>query len=155
MQVDSELCEGCGVCVETCPNEAISLIENIAAIDGQRCNQCGDCLEVCPTGAIISNELVPTPVSSQPVIMVKSEDPAPTPATARLMPLIGSGLAYLGREIGPRLVDIFINTLERRLDRPMTTVGTTNSVIGNPRMGRNISRRQVRRRRRQRSSRRN
>jgi NAD-dependent dihydropyrimidine dehydrogenase PreA subunit len=152
VQIDTELCAGCGACVEACPNEAILLKGNIATIDVRRCDQCGVCLEVCPTGALTSSELITMPVSAQPMTIVEPEHPAPAPA--RLMPLIGSGLAYLGREIGPRLVDIFINALERRLDRPPTTIVATNSVGGGSGLRSHISRRQVRRRKRQRASRR-
>jgi thioredoxin 1 len=49
--VDEERCLCCGVCVMTCPEQAISLLEALT-IDPDRCNGCGTCVEVCPTEAI-------------------------------------------------------------------------------------------------------
>jgi len=42
-----------------------------------------------------------------------------TPARS-LAPLAGTGLAVLGREIVPRLAEVLLATLERRLTRPAT-----------------------------------
>jgi Fe-S-cluster-containing hydrogenase component 2 len=69
MYVDESLCAGCGVCVETCAQGAISLQETAASIDEARCTSCGRCIDVCLTGAIISVEIVserpPTSVPAQ------------------------------------------------------------------------------------------
>lgn len=50
--VDSDLCTGCGVCVDMCPMGAISLRDNIAQVDIQKCTGCGICEDECPVGAI-------------------------------------------------------------------------------------------------------
>ncbi len=55
--VRNGLCIGCGLCIESCPREAISVQFGQARIDQVRCNRCGICLDVCPQGAII--EMVP------------------------------------------------------------------------------------------------
>ena len=57
LRVRRDLCLGCGLCVETCPRQAISLQSGLAQIDQNRCNHCVLCLAVCPQGAII--ELAP------------------------------------------------------------------------------------------------
>jgi len=57
LQVRRDLCIGCGLCVENCPQQAISLLWGQAFIDQSRCNQCHQCLEICSRGAIV--ELVP------------------------------------------------------------------------------------------------
>lgn len=45
-------CIKCGKCVEVCPKEAISLVDDIRRIDWSRCNLCLECAQVCPSGAI-------------------------------------------------------------------------------------------------------
>jgi Fe-S-cluster-containing hydrogenase component 2 len=57
LRVRKDLCLGCGLCAETCPQQAISLQSGLAQIDQSRCNHCGLCLNACPQGAII--ELTP------------------------------------------------------------------------------------------------
>ncbi len=57
LQVKETLCIGCGLCVENCPQQAISLQSGQARIDRSRCNECGLCYDVCPRMAIV--ELVP------------------------------------------------------------------------------------------------
>jgi len=57
LQIRKDLCLGCGLCVESCPQQAIQLLMGQAGIDQGRCNQCCLCLEVCPQGAVV--ELVP------------------------------------------------------------------------------------------------
>ena len=52
LRIRKDLCLGCGLCVESCPRQAISLASGQAEIDQNRCNQCRLCLEVCPQGAI-------------------------------------------------------------------------------------------------------
>ncbi len=46
------LCKNCGLCVSTCPNHAISVINNIAEINANHCLQCGYCVGACPQFAI-------------------------------------------------------------------------------------------------------
>ncbi len=50
-KVDKEQCTGCGICVNACPQEAISL-NDIAKIDPEKCTDCGTGVEECPNDAI-------------------------------------------------------------------------------------------------------
>ncbi len=50
--VDRNECVGCGVCVEECPVDAISLVDEIAEINMDECIRCGNCHEVCPQEAV-------------------------------------------------------------------------------------------------------
>jgi Fe-S-cluster-containing hydrogenase component 2 len=57
LRVRSDLCRGCGLCIESCPQQAISIVSTTAYINRERCNQCYRCVEVCPQGAIM--QIVP------------------------------------------------------------------------------------------------
>lgn len=50
--VDESRCTGCGICVEACPGDAISLSEGVAVIDMEACIRCGECHEFCPQDAV-------------------------------------------------------------------------------------------------------
>lgn len=51
--VDPEQCEGCAVCVDACPTDAITMNESDkAVVDEETCSDCGECVDACPTNAI-------------------------------------------------------------------------------------------------------
>ena len=53
LQIDPELCKGCGKCMKQCPMEAISgQIRMPHVIDTEKCIKCGACWGCCPFGAI-------------------------------------------------------------------------------------------------------
>ncbi len=45
-------CIGCGACVQTCPYDALTLVEGIVEVDPKKCTECGACVAVCPTQAL-------------------------------------------------------------------------------------------------------
>jgi electron transport complex protein RnfB len=45
-------CIACGMCVRTCPVDAIVIENNLARIDHEKCITCGLCVKKCPTNAI-------------------------------------------------------------------------------------------------------
>ena len=45
-------CIRCAKCVEACPEQAITIVENTRAIQWEKCNHLMKCAEVCPSGAI-------------------------------------------------------------------------------------------------------
>ncbi|MBN2301419.1 MAG: 4Fe-4S binding protein [Lentisphaerae bacterium] len=51
-KVDTEKCTGCGLCVDVCPTEAITLTNDKAKVDAEKCVDCGQCVEECPNNAI-------------------------------------------------------------------------------------------------------
>ena len=53
LQIDPELCKGCGKCMRQCPMEAITgQIRMPHVIDTDKCIKCGACWGCCPFGAI-------------------------------------------------------------------------------------------------------
>jgi NADP-reducing hydrogenase subunit HndC len=51
--IEESRCEGCDLCVSSCPVEAISgKAEHVHAIDANVCVHCGACLSACPSGAV-------------------------------------------------------------------------------------------------------
>ncbi|MFC1907775.1 4Fe-4S binding protein, partial [Chloroflexota bacterium] len=56
IELNQDLCSGCGVCVTVCPFDATSLEKSdeklVAVIDDLKCKRCGLCMTACPAGAI-------------------------------------------------------------------------------------------------------
>lgn len=53
ISIDSELCNGCGLCVGACQEGALQLINGKAVLTSDSyCDGLGNCLPQCPTGAI-------------------------------------------------------------------------------------------------------
>jgi ferredoxin len=50
-KIDEKECTGCGVCADSCPENAIK-ISDVAKVDAKRCTGCGSCVDACPNGAI-------------------------------------------------------------------------------------------------------
>jgi Na+-translocating ferredoxin:NAD+ oxidoreductase subunit B len=51
-QVNTDLCSGCGTCVERCQMGAVEVLRDIAEIMRHRCIGCGVCVPTCPSDAI-------------------------------------------------------------------------------------------------------
>ena len=53
IQIDEELCNGCGACAAACHEGAIGMVDGKATLlRDDYCDGLGDCLPTCPTGAI-------------------------------------------------------------------------------------------------------
>ena len=50
--VISDECTSCGSCVDVCPVEAISEVDEKYEIDATLCTDCGTCMDECPVEAI-------------------------------------------------------------------------------------------------------
>jgi len=52
-RVIPDQCKACGVCVESCPAEVITMDKEVARIDTKNCIRCYCCQELCPHEAIV------------------------------------------------------------------------------------------------------
>ena len=56
LQLNSEKCTGCRMCIKVCPHEVFELIGKKAVIKNRDyCMECGACMINCPEGAIKVN----------------------------------------------------------------------------------------------------
>lgn len=51
-KAEPDKCKGCGICVERCQMEALSLEDDKVVLDRDRCIGCGLCVTTCPTGCL-------------------------------------------------------------------------------------------------------
>ncbi len=60
IEVNQDVCSGCGVCVAVCPFDAIRLEKSEKGlgtiIDDLKCKRCGLCMTACPAGVITIND---------------------------------------------------------------------------------------------------
>jgi NAD-dependent dihydropyrimidine dehydrogenase PreA subunit len=155
--VDGKKCAGCGVCEDVCPVEAVRVSDGVARIDQDRCNECEACVEACPNEAIL---VVIEPVEEEKAISLR-EQPEPgvalaEPRQSKVVPVVGAALAFLGREVAPRLATYLLDALDRRLSHQPTlrqtqdiaAVGSTNNLTSSRSDGKGGQRGRQRRRRR-------
>ncbi|MFX1574399.1 MAG: ATP-binding protein [Promethearchaeota archaeon] len=52
IEIDSELCIGCGICVDRCQMDALMLVNDISTVNRKKCLGCGLCVITCSSEAI-------------------------------------------------------------------------------------------------------
>lgn len=151
MQVNQELCAGCGTCMAACFVDAIHLVNQRAVIDAALCTHCEACIDACPNGAITAiaeparqAQLIALPDAKKANLPISTPAPALNKVSAphSLAPLTGAVLAFLGQEVAPRVVEVLMTALERRLTAPETraTASATVSSMRPARLNRGIRR---------------
>ena len=60
LQVEKELCIGCGACEESCPFGAIEVVDGCAVV-GENCTLCGTCVDACEVEALSIDEVDTVP----------------------------------------------------------------------------------------------
>jgi Pyruvate/2-oxoacid:ferredoxin oxidoreductase delta subunit len=96
--VDFPRCTGCGACIEVCPVEAITLVNDKAHIDHGICTGCEACINICPEDAlqpVVQGELVP--VRERPVPAVRRPSPVAETAGAAV---VATGVGLLAKAAG-------------------------------------------------------
>jgi heterodisulfide reductase subunit A-like polyferredoxin len=68
-QVDPVVCSACGLCIEACPFDALSMADQ-AVVDAVRCVGCGVCVLNCPDEAMglvrrPESEIMPVPETAE------------------------------------------------------------------------------------------
>ena len=53
-ELAEDLCNGCGLCISSCEEDALTLIDGLPLRDTSKCICCGDCIKVCPVDAMIA-----------------------------------------------------------------------------------------------------
>ncbi len=62
---DADICAGCGVCIDRCQMDALSLADGVISLNLDRCIGCGLCVGTCPTVALT---LARKPEPEQPYV---------------------------------------------------------------------------------------
>ncbi|MCK4962511.1 MAG: 4Fe-4S binding protein [Anaerolineales bacterium] len=151
MQIDPDLCTGCGQCLPYCPVNTITLEEDVSEIDLDECVECGNCLRNadCPVDAIYQQELVwPRTVrsimSDVLTIAVESgisgrgtEEMKTNEVTGRFKPGYAGIAIEVGRPVlGARMYDVEkIAQAVARLNVEFEKINPVTSMMSDPKTG--------------------
>jgi len=87
--VDPALCDGCGECVEACPESAITLADGEASVNGILCTGCGACIPACPNDALDQQGLTDAQLKAQIRGMLESSE-----AEIKILAFVEGEVAY-------------------------------------------------------------
>lgn len=113
IQINKELCRGCGSCIPVCPTGAISLVDGIAEVNNSLCTLCQACVNACPAGAI--SIIAPPAQQDVNAVQVIPEQAAIIGESALHPPAHRHSflLSSVGSVILPRLANLFMDAVER------------------------------------------
>ena len=49
------VCNSCGICISSCDEKALTMVNNLPVKDTSKCIYCGDCIKVCPVDAMVES----------------------------------------------------------------------------------------------------
>jgi heterodisulfide reductase subunit A len=84
-----ELCDGCGDCVDACPESAIRLEDDAPVINEIMCSGCGTCIPACPRGALDQNGLTDAQLKAQISGILKASQ-----AEIKILAFVERAVAY-------------------------------------------------------------
>ncbi len=92
--VITELCDGCGICVQTCPSNAITKQDEKARINPFMCTGCGACIPVCPKEAIdFKNSTMKQMIAHLRGVLMDKE-----PDEVRIVVFVDKNVGYTGMD---------------------------------------------------------
>jgi ferredoxin len=56
VKINSDVCTGCGGCIDLCPAIALSMVDDKVQVDNDICTECKICVKVCPVNAPLEDE---------------------------------------------------------------------------------------------------
>ena len=125
LTIEVHRCNGCGVCVQVCRQDAISLVDGIARIDSSVCTECKECVDLCPTGAI----QVASPIVTQKEAPAAREEAMPVQTAQRgALAFAAAALSLVGRYLLPKAADAIISVFQQYPGPQSGSVSSTRSV---------------------------
>lgn len=135
--VDSEKCNGCGLCISICPVQAISIIQNKALINQNKCKECLQCMDECPVYAIHQ-------ISKKEVYLTKREYSIPYSLNRAVPPSRQAFSINKQEHQAAEKGGIFLNEVKKAMDNFFKV----DSSFGRSRKGGRIKHRRQRKRHR-------
>jgi len=98
--VMEDLCIGCGTCVESCPFQAISMVDiggtlSLSTVDASLCTGCGNCTVVCPAKAIVMEPYT----DRQLIAQIDAALAAPANGLSRILGLLCEWSGYAAADL--------------------------------------------------------
>ena len=130
LTIQNQKCTGCGACMNVCPVGAIQLINGLASIDQDKCQQCEACLAVCPENAIVTIldleqvSAIPGHIS----VLGQTGDVQYAAPKVSILPWVGTALAFVVREVLPRVAVSLLDAWDRRTRQSTALSGRMPSL---------------------------